>query len=98
MNRVLLRLAALAATLLFALPASASVDNDAAATSAYSSTSTKMALCGGDEALIKADACKDTDYAQQATELEQNLKDINAAKADAGFTTPSFDKRGEWHR
>jgi hypothetical protein len=57
-----------------------------------------MALCGGDEALIKADACKDTDYAQQATELEQNLKDINAAKADAGFTTPSFDKRGEWHR
>jgi uncharacterized protein YecT (DUF1311 family) len=64
------RVAAFAAAMLL-LPLAAHADDDNAA---FSSAPSAMQLCGGEDALLKGDVCKDGSYATQATELDQALQ------------------------
>jgi uncharacterized protein YecT (DUF1311 family) len=73
---------ALAAALLFPVAASASDDGDAIA--AFSSAPTALHLCGGNEAMMEGDACKDGTYSQIAAKLEASLQRA-LAKAPANI-------------
>jgi uncharacterized protein YecT (DUF1311 family) len=67
-------LAALAVAAALLVPVAASASDDSDANAAFSSAPTLLHLCGGDDALIKGDACKDGSYAQTAAKLEAALQ------------------------
>jgi uncharacterized protein YecT (DUF1311 family) len=84
------RLAAFAAALLL-LPLAARADDDNAA---FSSVSTAIQLCGGEDALLKGNVCKDGSYATQASELDQAVQ-AALAKVPANVR-PLFKRDQSW--
>lgn len=85
------RFAALAVAAALLMPcAGALADDDNAA---FSSAPTLLRLCGGGDAMLKEDTCKDGSYARIATELDQALQ---AALAKAPANVRPLLKRDQF--
>ena len=78
------RLAMLAVAAALLVPVAASASDDSETDAAFSSAPTALHLCGGDEAVIKGDACKDGSYSQTAAKLDAALQRA-LAKAPANI-------------